>query len=57
MLNNPREKDLRILPPFIVDEKLKRVLFVAILMSHIKDLGVIKNLMMEAKDFLVLGVH
>lgn len=51
-------QDLRVLPALVVHLVLERALLVGgILVSDVKDLGIIQDLMVEAKDFLVLAVQ
>lgn len=50
--------DLRILPALVVDLVFKGALLVAgVLVANIQDLGIVKDLMVEAEDLLVLAIH
>lgn len=51
-----RNKDLRVLPPLVVDPVFQGTLLVPRNpVSHLQDLGIIQDLVVEAKDLLVLG--
>ncbi len=53
-----RGENLRILPPFVVDEVLvDALLVVPVLQADIQDLCIVKDVVVEAKDLLVLAVH
>ena len=50
--------DLRILPALVVDLVFKGALLVSgVLVANIQDLGIVKYLMVEAKDLFVLAIH
>ena len=50
--------DLRILPTLVVDLVFKGALLVSgVLVANIQDLGIVKYLMVEAKDLLILAIH
>lgn len=52
------KSDLRILPALVVDLVFKGALLVAgVLVANIQDLGIVKDLMVEAEDLLVLAIH
>lgn len=49
--------DSRILPALVVNKELKGVLLVAVSVPHVKDLGIVEDVMVETQDLLVLRVH
>lgn len=52
------KSDLRILPALVVDLIFKgALLVVGVLVANIQDLGIVKDLMVEAEDLLVLAIH
>ena len=53
-----RGGNLRILPPFVVDEVLvDALLVVPVLQPDIQDLCIVEDVVVEAKDLFVLAVH
>lgn len=52
-----RGEDSRILPALIMDQELEWVLLVTVPMPHVKDLGIIEDLMVKTENFLIFRVH
>lgn len=53
-----KKPNLRVFPAFVVDLILKGTLLVIwVLVADIQDLGVVKDIMVEAQDLLVLAIH
>lgn len=51
-------RDLRVLPALVVDLVFKgALLVVGVLVANVQDFSIVKNLMMEAEDLLILAIH